>query len=455
MSQTPSSQLSASEPGLIRCGDHLLRLGRRTLVMGILNLTPDSFSGDGLPPDPDRALDRARALAAAGAHVLDLGGESTRPGAETVPVDVELARVVPAVERIARELPIPISIDTRKAPVATAALAAGATIVNDVSGLGFDPPLAAAAARSGAALIVGHWRPRRDEDPPDLIEWVATGLTESVRRAHTAGVARTQLVVDPGLGFAKPPPWSIEIIRRASELRARLGLPLLIGASRKGFVGRVLNLPVDDRLEGSLATAVLAAANGADMVRVHDVPEAARAVKMADAVVRGWSDDPPTPAPIYLGLGANLGDRAANIAAAIQRLHQPPQLQVLRRTGLYETAPVGVTDQPPFLNAVLEAETTLPPAELLALLKRLEAHLGRQPGPRWGPRPIDLDVLLYGSQQIATPDLTVPHPEMWRRPFVLVPLADLRPDLPTPDGRTLSDWVAVSENRQPVQPLHC
>jgi dihydropteroate synthase len=446
------------QPGLIRCGGQALRVGARTLVMGVLNLTPDSFSGDGLSGDVAGALRRGRAMAEAGVDLLDLGGESTRPGSEPTPEDVELGRVVPAVERLAAELAVPISIDTRKAKVARAALAAGATILNDVSGLDFDPDMTEVAARSGAALVVGHWRQRPD-GVGDLVEWVASGLAESAARARAAGVRRTQIIADPGLGFAKVPPWSIEILRRLPELRASLGLPVLIGASRKGFIGRVLDLPVKERLEGSLATAVLAVAGGADLVRVHDVPQAVRAVRMADAVVRGWSEcrGGVHPAlewtPTYLGLGANLGDRAANLATAIRRLGESPAVRVIRRSGLYETAPVGVREQPRFLNAVLEAETTLAPRDLLTLAKGIEDALGRQPGPRWGPRPIDVDILLYGDRRVDQPDLTIPHRALWDRDFVLVPLAELQPDLPTPDGRTLVEAVAARSNPEAVRAL--
>ncbi len=441
------------EPGLIQSGSHTLRVGARTLVMGILNLTPDSFSGDGLAGGVEAALGRGTAMVAAGADVLDLGGESTRPGAETVAEVVELGRVLPAVERLAGDVRVPISIDTRKAGVAEAALAIGAGVVNDVSGLDFDEALAVVAARAGAALVVGHWRRRRADDPDDVVAWVVQGLCESVARARAAGVARTQLIVDPGLGFAKPPAVSFELLRRLPELRAAVGLPILIGASRKSSIGRVLDLPVEQRLEGSLAAAALAVSGGADIVRVHDVAESVRAVKVADAIAREWSELPPTWVPIYVGLGANLGDRAATLSQAIRELASKPGLRVIRRSGLYETAPLGVSDQPFFLNAVLEAETTLEPPALLALLKWTEARLGREPGPRWGPRPIDLDILLYGDTHVRTAELTIPHRELWNRGFVLAPLAELQAGLAGPDGRTVVEWAGLRLAEQDVRAL--
>ena len=196
-------------PGSLTTHGPALRSGVRTLVMGIVNLTPDSFSGDGLAGGVGAAVGRAEALVAAGADLIDLGGESTRPGHEPVSEDEELARVVPVLEQLAGRLPVPISIDTRKARVAEAALASGATIVNDVSGLTYDPRLAEVTSRAGASLIVGHWRRRRNDDPTepaDLVDWLAGGLVESIQVATAAGIPRTNLIVDPGLGFAKLPP---------------------------------------------------------------------------------------------------------------------------------------------------------------------------------------------------------------------------------------------------------
>jgi dihydropteroate synthase len=424
--------------------------------MGILNITPDSFSGDGIQAGPDDAVRRAEALIAAGADVLDVGGESTRPGHQPVSEDAELERVLPVLERLAGNVSIPISIDTRKSRVAEAALAAGATIVNDVSGLTYDPRMAEVVGRSGAALIVGHWRQRRPDDPDeptDLIDWLAGGLAESVRIATAAGVPRTHLMVDPGLGFAKAPPVSIAILGRLRELRARLGLPVLIGASRKGFVGAVLEQTVDARLEGSLATVSISVCAGVDAVRVHDVEQAVKVARMTDAIVYGWSDPMPNWTPVYLGLGANLGDRTATIARAIQELDAHPEIRVLRRSSLYETAPVGITDQPVFLNTVVEALTTLSGRPLLDAVKLVERTLGRQSRERWGPREIDVDILLHGATRIDEPGLEVPHRQMWNRRFVLEPLAELRPALIGPDERTIGEHVAGLKSDQEARSL--
>jgi dihydropteroate synthase len=412
--------------------------------MGIVNLTPDSFSGDGLAGGVGAAVGRVEALVAAGADLIDLGGESTRPGHEPVSEDEELARVVPVLEQLDGRLRVPISIDTRKAAVAEAALAHGATIVNDVSGLTYDPRLAEVTGRAGASLIVGHWRPRRHDDPDepaDLVDWLAGGLVESIRIATAAGVPRTSLIVDPGLGFAKLPPVSLAILGRLRELRARLGLPMLIGASRKGFIGQVLGKQVEDRLGGSLATVAMSVAAGIDAVRVHDVQPAVEVARMSEAIAYGWSDPMPSWTPIYLGLGANLGDRAGTIARAIQELDAHPHLRVVRRASLYETAPVGVLEQPPFLNTVVEALTTRSGRPLLDAVKRVERTLGRQSRERWGPREIDIDVLLHGATRLEEPGLEIPHRRMWERLFVLDPLAELRPDLTGPDGRPIREHI--------------
>lgn len=261
--------------------------------MGILNVTPDSFNGDGVAGDVDAALARARRMVAEGADLLDVGGESTRPTARPVPEAEELARVVPVVEAVARELDVPISVDTRKPAVARAALRAGAHLVNDVTGLRRDPGMPEALAEFGAAVILMHspgepwevsWPVRYD----DAVRAVLDDLARSVEVALAAGVGPDRIVVDPGFGFGKSPRDNLALLRRLNELRS-LGYPVLLGTSRKSTIGRILGgIPVEDRLEGSLATLPLAIAQGVDLVRVHDVAPSVRVVKVADAVVRGW-----------------------------------------------------------------------------------------------------------------------------------------------------------------------
>jgi dihydropteroate synthase len=279
-----------------------LSWGARTYVMGVINLTPDSFSGDGLAVQADpveAALAQARAFAAAGADILDIGGESTRPGSAPVPEAEELARVVPVVRAIAAELDVILSIDTYKAGVAEAALNAGAHWVNDVWGLRADTALARVTAGRGAPVILMHNRSRPAEAElqarlggryvgvqyDNLVEDVRRELLESVAIAHSAGIPDERIILDPGIGFGKTVEQNLELVDRLGEIRA-LGYPLLLGTSRKGFIGYTLDLPVDQRLEGTAATVAVGIARGADIVRVHDVAAMVRVARMTDAIVR-------------------------------------------------------------------------------------------------------------------------------------------------------------------------
>lgn len=275
----------------IDLGGRVLELGGRTAVMGIVNVTPDSFSDGGSYLSPEAAIEHGMRLAHEGADILDVGGESTRPGAEPVARDEELRRVLPVVEALAARSGVPVSVDTTKAAVAAAALEAGATIVNDISGLAFDPGLGAAAARAGAAVVVMHIRgePRTMQEDPvyaNLLGEVVEGLRAACGRAEAAGIDPERIIVDPGIGFGKTAEHNLELIARVGELQA-LGRPVLVGPSRKSFIGKVLGLPPAERLEGTVAACCLAAAAGAHLVRVHDVRAVRRALAVADAVRRG------------------------------------------------------------------------------------------------------------------------------------------------------------------------
>jgi dihydropteroate synthase len=259
--------------------------------MGILNVTPDSFSDGGRWLDPQRAVEHARAMVAAGAHLVDVGGESTRPGAEPVDETEEAARVVPVVRAIARSLPVPVSVDTRRADVAAAALDQGALIVNDVSALRDDPRLAEVAARRGAGVILMHMQgtPRtmqRDPRYADVVADVRDFLAARLAAAERAGIDPERVALDPGFGFGKTVEHNLVLLRRLDALAA-LGRPIVAGTSRKSFIGRILDLPVDARVEGTAATVALAVAHGAAVVRVHDVAAMARVAAMTDAVLHG------------------------------------------------------------------------------------------------------------------------------------------------------------------------
>ena len=259
--------------------------GKRTYVMGIINVTPDSFSGDGLGHDAEAALEQALRFQDEGADIIDVGGESTRPGSTPVTVEEEKRRVIPVIRLLASRLDVPVSVDTYKREVARDALAAGAAVINDVWGLKRDPALADLAAREGAPIVLMH--NQQGLDYSDLVPEVLASLRASLRQALEAGVPSENVVLDPGLGFGKRPEHNLELLRRLAELKA-LGLPLLVGTSRKSTIGLVLDLPVEERLEGTAATVALAIANGADIVRVHDVKAMTRVARMSDAIVRGW-----------------------------------------------------------------------------------------------------------------------------------------------------------------------
>src|SRR5258707_10690047 len=271
-----------------------LVLGERTLVMGVLNVTPDSFSDGGKFLDPQKAIERALAMERDGADLLDVGGESTRPGSTGTSAEEELSRVLPVLQGLRGVLKIPISIDTRKAEVAEAAIAAGAEIINDVSGLKSDPRIAEVAARRGVPLILMHMRgePATMQKGPfarAVMKDVCNGLRTSVARARKAGVRRSQIVIDPGIGFGKSFDQNYELLRKLPEL-AKLGYPLLVGTSRKGFLGATLAkdgkpAPPEERIWATAATVTASIFGGSHIVRVHDVAEMVQVSRVCDCVL--------------------------------------------------------------------------------------------------------------------------------------------------------------------------
>jgi dihydropteroate synthase len=273
-------------PAPITIGGREFRWAERTYVMGIVNVTPDSFSGDALGDDVDAAVRQALQMREDGADIIDVGGESTRPGFAEVPAAEEMRRVLPVIERVSRELDVPISIDTYKAEVAKAALEAGATLVNDVHGFLREPEIARVAAEASVPAIAMY--NHRGREFHDTIGNAVDGLSQSLRVARDQGLPKDQVIVDPGFNFGWTDEQALEMVRRLGELRV-LVRAILIGTSRKSTIGKVLGgLPVEDRLEGTAATVAIAIANGADIIRVHDVKQMARVARMADAVVRGW-----------------------------------------------------------------------------------------------------------------------------------------------------------------------
>ena len=275
--------IEEQKPGTTRCGNTEFVWGRKTYVMGIVNVAPDSFSGDGLA-GVEEAVARGLRMVEDGADIVDVGGESTRPDFTPVPVEEELKRVLPVVERLARELTVPVSIDTYKSEVACEAVAAGARMVNDVWGLKKDPGLAKVAADNGLPLVITQ--NQRGAEFKEFFHELIVDLERSMQLALDAGVDSSNIIIDPGVGFGKTVEQNLEVVRRLAELKS-LGRPILLGTSRKSFIGHVLDLPVEQRLEGTAASVAIGIANGADIVRVHDVAEMMRVVRMSDAIVRG------------------------------------------------------------------------------------------------------------------------------------------------------------------------
>lgn len=275
---------------VLRARGNTLALGRRTALMGVINVTPDSFFPASRFLDPHRAVAAGLQMVRAGADILDVGGESTRPGAKPVPVEEELRRVMPVLTGLREETDALLSIDTRKAAVAERALEAGVDMINDISALAGDPAMAAVAARTGAGLVLMHMQgaPETMQERPtyrDVVDEVRTFLGRAAERAEGAGVAPESILLDPGIGFGKTVEHNLQLLNRLPLLTSTLGKPVLVGTSRKTFIGRLLNLPADERLHGTAAAVAACILRGAHVVRVHDVPEMQRVAQVTDAIL--------------------------------------------------------------------------------------------------------------------------------------------------------------------------
>lgn len=286
----------ASGPSVWKVMGRVLNWGPRPLVMGVLNVTPDSFSDGGRFLEPSVAVDHALTMVAEGANLIDVGGESSRPGAEPVGVSEELRRVIPVMEALARAIAVPLSVDTTKAEVARQAVRSGASIINDISALRWDPAMRRVAVESGAGLILMHMQgtPRTMQRAPeyaDVVREVKDFLISSLREATKSGIEPERILLDPGIGFGKNLQQNLTLLAELGSL-AEIGRPLCVGVSRKSFIGTVTDAALADRLPGSLAAAVVAMMNGARLLRVHDVPETAAALNMAVAILehRGEKD---------------------------------------------------------------------------------------------------------------------------------------------------------------------
>jgi dihydropteroate synthase len=266
------------------CRQYNLPIGEKTYVMGILNVTPDSFSDGGSYKSVEEAIKKAHQMVLDGADIIDIGGESTRPGFVPVDADEEVRRIITVISRLKSELNVPVSVDTTKAVVAEKALAAGADIINDIWGLQKDPDMAKIVAEYDAGVIVMH--NSSEAVNGDIMGDVNSFLRKSIRIAEKFGIPDQNIVIDPGIGFGKTHQQNLEVMRRLKELRS-IGIPVLLGTSRKSLIGNVLELPVDERIEGTAATVAIGIANGVDFIRIHDVKEMVRVSKMTDAMLRG------------------------------------------------------------------------------------------------------------------------------------------------------------------------
>jgi dihydropteroate synthase len=402
-------------------------------LMGILNVTPDSFSDGGRHSELAAAVARAKTMVADGAAIVDVGGESTRPGHVPVPEDEELRRVVPALEALGAELDAPISIDTSKAKVAREAARLGACVINDVWGVQRDPGMADAIAETGSAVVIMHNRDEADSTL-DILDDVERFFERSLNLAAGAGIPFGRILLDPGIGFGKSRQQNHACIWNLDRFR-RLGAPILVGLSRKSFIGGIIDAEVDRRLPGTLAADTIALMRGASVLRVHDVLEnrAALAVfmalKTAAAPPLALEPKDDRKSRVVFALGGNVGDKVANLRRALRAIAGERGVELTAVSRFYRTPPWGKTDQDWFLNACAIGRTNLKPEALLERVKALEVELGREPTERWGPRVIDIDLIAYGEVALKTERLTLPHPELFNRVFVLVPLAEIAPDL--------------------------
>ena len=282
-------ELNQKKGYMLELGLKTLDLSARTHLMGVLNVTPDSFSDGGKFFKLEKAVKQGLKLAEEGADIIDVGGESTRPGSEPVTIDEELRRVIPVIEELTKRIQVPISIDTYKSRVAKEALDSGASMVNDISGLRYDPEMKKVVAEYDVPVVLMHIKgtPKNMQESPkyeNLLEEIKSYLNQSISIAEEAGIGEDKIIIDPGIGFGKTLDDNLKILKNLVEFKS-LGKPVMIGVSRKSFIGKILDLPTDERLEGSLASMAVAIMNGANILRVHDVKESKRVAKLVDAIL--------------------------------------------------------------------------------------------------------------------------------------------------------------------------
>lgn len=407
--------------------------------MGILNVTPDSFSDGGEFVGFEAAMQHARSMVDQGAHIIDVGGESTRPGSDEVETSEELSRVIPVVSALAEE-GFCVSVDTRHAVVALEAVKAGASIINDVSGFR-DPAMVNVAKGCNAGLVVMHMKgePKTMQDNPvyaDVVAEVRDYLKERALELEAAGISRERICLDPGPGFGKTPSQTVEMVRNFHEF-VRLGYPVMAAFSRKSFIGYAYNIPnAADRDEASAAEALMACELGASVVRTHNVELTAKALKDLRPLV-------------VLSLGSNIAlvgnpgeeqeGKIAQLNQAITQLCSLPDSQIVDISSFYRSEPAYYEDQEDFVNAIVLMRCGIAPRELLDYLHAIENSLGRVRKFANGPRTCDIDIVDYQMYVVDNEVLTLPHPRILERDFVVKPLMELRPTFVFADGRVLTD----------------
>ncbi len=412
-------------------------------VMGILNVTPDSFSDGGAYSDFASAVEHARAMHDAGAQIIDVGGESTRPGSAEVSADEELSRVLDVVRQLS-DLGFCVSIDTRHAEVARACVEAGASIINDITGF-TDPAMRAVAAQSDAGVVLMHMQgnPATMQDNPqyyDVIAEVKEYLARQARILEDAGVARNRICLDPGPGFGKSVSQTTELMRNFHEFN-RLGYPVMCAISRKSYIGSMYGIDNPaDRDQASSQEALAACELGASVVRAHNIEATTEALKNLRPYV-------------LLGLGSNVAlvanegeeteGKIANLHQAITGLCSIPDTQIVDISSYYESEPAYYENQDSFVNAVALLRSGVPPKELLQYLHAIEDSLGRTRDIENGPRTLDLDIIDYQMYVVDADELTLPHPRVCERDFVVKPLLELLPHHILADGTPVTADDAV------------
>ena len=416
------------------------------IVMGILNVTPDSFSDGGLYASADEALAHARRMIEEGARIIDVGGESTRPGAEPVSPDQELARVLDVVRALAAEGAC-VSIDTRHADVARACLEAGAAIVNDVSGF-TDPAMVDVVAHSDCGVVAMHMQgtPETMQDDPryaDVVAEVRDWLAGQASALEAAGVAHDRICVDPGPGFGKTAQQTLDVVRNMQEF-VHLGFPVMAALSRKSYIGYAYGIDEPaERDQASAAESLMAAELGASVIRTHNVAETAKALAdLRPEVVLSMGCN----VPLVAEEGEEREGKIAILNQAISMLCTLPDTQIVDMSSFYESEPAYYEDQDTFVNAVVVLRTGVPPKELLDYLHAIENSLGRVREIENGPRTCDLDIVDYQLYVIDNDVLTLPHPRALERDFVVKPLLEVRPGFVLADGSAVvPDGVSVGK----------